>query len=224
MEANDQILNSHTQAIDKMETQLGQMANTLNRMEEGELPNQPVANPRGQYIEEGSTSNLKQVQAMNCQLYCPTLSDYHFLPKTPLRNWKFEGSEKVGFIKKSIIRLNIMIDVASVLEYLHYGSSTTIAHCDLKPSNVLLDEDMVTHVADFGIAKLFGDEDSMMRTVTLATIGYMAPGDVSNSMDWKESFLLARSDVYSYGILLMETFTRKKPINDMFDGETSLKR
>lgn len=73
-----------------------------------------------------------------------------------------------------------MIDVASVLEYLHYGSSMTTAHCDLKPSNVLLDEDMVTHVADFGIAKLFGDEDSMMRTMTLATIGYMAPGDVSN--------------------------------------------
>jgi LRR receptor-like serine/threonine-protein kinase FLS2 len=71
-----------------------------------------------------------------------------------------------------------MIDVASTLEYLHYGYSTPIVHCDLKPTNILLDEDMVAHVANFGIAKLLGDGDSMMRTMTLATIGYMAPGDI----------------------------------------------
>jgi LRR receptor-like serine/threonine-protein kinase FLS2 len=75
-------------------------------------------------------------------------------------------------------RLDIMIDVASAVEYLHYGYSTPIVHCDLKPSNILLDEDMVAHVADFGIAKLLGDGDSMTQTMTLATTGYMAPGDV----------------------------------------------
>ena len=72
-----------------------------------------------------------------------------------------------------------MIDVASALEYLHYGYSTPIVHCDLKPSNVLIDEDMVAHVTDFGIAKLLCGEDSMTQTLTLATVGYMAPGDVS---------------------------------------------
>jgi LRR receptor-like serine/threonine-protein kinase FLS2 len=55
-----------------------------------------------------------------------------------------------------------MIDVALALEYLHYGSSTPIAHCDLKAINILLDDDLVTHVADFGIAKLLGDRDSMI--------------------------------------------------------------
>ncbi|KDO42039.1 hypothetical protein CISIN_1g001988mg [Citrus sinensis] len=76
-------------------------------------------------------------------------------------------------------RLNIMIDIASALEYLHFGHSTPIIHCDLKPSNVLLDEDMVAHLSDFGMAKLLsGEDESTMRTQTLATIGYMAPDEI----------------------------------------------
>ncbi|KAH9667909.1 protein kinase domain-containing protein [Citrus sinensis] len=74
-------------------------------------------------------------------------------------------------------RLNIMIDVASALEYLHFGHSAPIIHCDLKPSNVLLDDNMVGHLSDFSIAKLLtGEDQSMTHTQTLATIGYMAPG------------------------------------------------
>ncbi|KAB1223323.1 hypothetical protein CJ030_MR2G008599 [Morella rubra] len=114
-------------------------------------------------------------------------------------------------------RLNIMIDVAAALEYLHFGNATPIVHCDLKPSNVLLDEDMVAHVADFGIAKLMGDGDSMTQTMTLATIGYMAPEY------GLEGIVSTRGDVYSYGILLMETFTSKRPTDSMFTGGMSLK-
>lgn len=73
-------------------------------------------------------------------------------------------------------RLKIMIDVASALEYLHFGYSTPIVHCDIKPSNVLLNESMIGHLSDFGIAKILGKEESMRQTKTLGTIGYMAPG------------------------------------------------
>ncbi|KAB1202411.1 hypothetical protein CJ030_MR8G004404 [Morella rubra] len=114
-------------------------------------------------------------------------------------------------------RLNIMIDMAAALEYLHFGNATPIVHCDLKPNNVLLDEDMVAHVADFGIAKLLGDADSVTQTMTLATIGYMAPEY------GLEGIVSTRGDVYSYGILLMETFTRKRPTDRMFSRGMSLK-
>ncbi|XP_035546554.1 probable LRR receptor-like serine/threonine-protein kinase At3g47570 [Juglans regia] len=137
-----------------------------------------------------------------------------YMPKGNLEMWLYSNTHSLNMLQ----RLNIMIDVAAALEYLHLGYSTPIVHCDLKPSNILLDEDMVGHVADFGIAKLVSDGISLTQTMTMATIGYMAPEYGS------EGIVSTRGDVYSYGILLMETFTRNKPIDDMFIGEMSLKR
>jgi LRR receptor-like serine/threonine-protein kinase FLS2 len=97
-----------------------------------------------------------------------------YMPNGNLERWLYSQDHCLSILQ----RLNIMINVASALEYLHYGYSIPIVHCDLKPNNILLDEDLVAHVVDFGIAKLLGDGDSMMQTMTLATIGYMAPGDV----------------------------------------------
>ncbi|KAL7204850.1 hypothetical protein ACSBR2_017875 [Camellia fascicularis] len=74
-------------------------------------------------------------------------------------------------------RLDIMIDVACALEYLHHDYSMPLVHCDLKPSNILLDDDMVAHVSDFGIAKLLDLGESVTHTKTIATFGYIAPGD-----------------------------------------------
>lgn len=96
-----------------------------------------------------------------------------FIPNGSLEKWLYSHNYCLDFLQ----RLNIMIDVASAIEYLHHGYSTPIVHCDLKPSNVLLDGDMVAHVADFGIAKLLGQGQSVTETMTLATFGYMAPGD-----------------------------------------------
>ncbi|KAK9229859.1 hypothetical protein WN944_022825 [Citrus x changshan-huyou] len=116
-------------------------------------------------------------------------------------------------------RLDIMIDVASALEYLHFGYSAPIIHCDLKPSNVLLDDNMVAHLSDFGMAKPLLEEDqSLTQTQTLATIGYMAPEYGS------EGRVSTNGDVYSFGIMLMEIFTRKKPTDEIFSGEMTLKR
>ncbi|XP_057803796.1 probable LRR receptor-like serine/threonine-protein kinase At3g47570 [Salvia miltiorrhiza] len=137
-----------------------------------------------------------------------------YMRKGNLEKWLYSHNYCLNMME----RLNIMIDVASALEYLHHGYSIPIVHSDLKPSNVLLDEDMVAHVSDFGIAKLLCDGDSFVLTNTLATLGYIAPeygleGQVST-----------RCDVYSYGVMLIETFTRKMPSDDMLCGDMSLKR
>ncbi|XP_062005970.1 probable LRR receptor-like serine/threonine-protein kinase At3g47570 isoform X3 [Rosa rugosa] len=98
----------------------------------------------------------------------------NYMPNGSLEKWLYSQNSSLNIMQ----RLDIMIDVASALEYLHHGYEVPIVHCDLKPSNILLDDDMVAHVADFGIARLLGGEDSMTQTMTLATIGYMAPGVV----------------------------------------------
>ncbi|KAL8507195.1 hypothetical protein ACS0TY_017923 [Phlomoides rotata] len=90
-------------------------------------------------------------------------------------------------------------------------------HCELKPSNVLLDEEMVSHVSDFGISKLLGDEQSTELTNTLATLGYITPEY------GLEALVSTRCDVYSYGVMLMETFTRKRSNDDMFVGDLRLR-
>ena len=96
------------------------------------------------------------------------------MPNGSLDKWLYSHNYFLDLIQ----RLNIMIDVASALEYLHHDCPSLVVHCDLKPNNILLDDDMVAHVGDFGIARLLIEIESIQQTKTLGTIGYMAPGKV----------------------------------------------
>ncbi|XP_059664301.1 probable LRR receptor-like serine/threonine-protein kinase At3g47570 [Cornus florida] len=136
-----------------------------------------------------------------------------YMPNGSLEKWLYSYNYFLDISQ----RLDVMIDVACAIDYLHSGYSTSIVHCDLKPSNVLLDEDMVAHVSDFGVGKFLCDGESTALTKTLATFGYIAP---EYGM---EGLVSTRCDVYSYGIMLMETFTRRKPTDDLFAGDLSLR-
>ncbi|XP_022870745.1 receptor kinase-like protein Xa21 [Olea europaea var. sylvestris] len=137
-----------------------------------------------------------------------------YMPNGNLTKWLSSSNYFLNIAQ----RLEIMIDVACALEYLHHGYPSPIVHCDLKPNNILLDEDMVAHVADFGIAKLFSEDQRISMSKTLGTIGYMAP-------EYGLAGIISpMADVYSYGIVLMETFTKKKPTDDMFVGEFTMRR
>ncbi|TYJ13274.1 hypothetical protein E1A91_A10G041200v1 [Gossypium mustelinum] len=136
-----------------------------------------------------------------------------FMPNGSPEKWLYSRTSTLNILQK----LDIMIDVASALEHLHHGLQTPVIHCDLKPANVLLDEDMVAHVSDFGIAKLLGEGETMKQTMIMATIGYMAPEYGTSGI------VSTEGDVYSFGILLIEILTRKKLTDEIFTCEMSLK-
>ncbi|KAI3758837.1 hypothetical protein L6452_06409 [Arctium lappa] len=138
---------------------------------------------------------------------------YEYMKNGSLENW-------IGNGMRLLERLKVVIDVACGLSYLHHECVVApVVHCDLKPSNVLLDEDLTAKIGDFGLASMLVDKDQSVSSthVLKGSMGYIPP---EYGMGAKPS---TKGDVYSYGIMVMEIFTGKSPTHENFVGGVSLK-
>ncbi|XP_062181743.1 putative receptor-like protein kinase At3g47110 [Phragmites australis] len=153
---------------------------------------------------------------------------YEFMPQGDLHNLLYltrdsEDSSYLNYISLAQ-RLSIVVDVSDALAYLHHNHQGTILHCDLKPSNILLDANMVAHVGDFGLASFkfdsatpsFVDSVSTSSIAINGTVGYVAPECAGGAQ------VSTATDVYSFGVVLLEIFIRRRPTDDMFKDGMSI--
>ncbi|XP_059670601.1 LEAF RUST 10 DISEASE-RESISTANCE LOCUS RECEPTOR-LIKE PROTEIN KINASE-like 2.1 isoform X2 [Cornus florida] len=164
--------------------------------------------------EVASISRTSHVNIVNFLGFCYERNKralvYEFMSNGSLDKFIYnDGSPNSNHQLDCKTLYQIAIGVARGLEYLHRGCNTRIVHFDIKPQNILLDDDFCPKIADFGLAKLGQRKKSIMSTVgARGTIGYIAPevcfrnfGGVSH-----------KSDVYSYGMMVLEMIGRRKDV------------
>nr|XP_023905301.1 rust resistance kinase Lr10-like [Quercus suber]POF19869.1 rust resistance kinase lr10 [Quercus suber] len=133
---------------------------------------------------------------------------YEFLPNDSLEKFissvdskRFLGWEKLQ---------DIALGIAKGIEYLHQGCDQRILHFDIKPHNILLDQNFNPKISDFGLAKLCAkDQSAVSMTTARGTLGYIAPEVFSRNF----GSVSYKSDVYSFGILLLEMVGGRKNVD-----------
>ncbi|XP_022955950.1 lysM domain receptor-like kinase 3 [Cucurbita moschata] len=133
---------------------------------------------------------------------------YEYAQKGPLKSHLHDPLNKGHTPLSWIMRLQITLDAARGLEYIHEHTKTHYVHRDIKTSNILLDGSFRAKISDFGLAKLVGKTNEGEATVTkvVGTYGYLAPEYLSNGL------ATTKSDVYAFGVVLFELISGKEAI------------
>ncbi|GLJ43779.1 hypothetical protein SUGI_0911420 [Cryptomeria japonica] len=154
----------------------------------------------------GSTHHLNLVRLIGfCSERRHRLLVYEFLKNTSLDNFLFGSTEQSRKLDWKT-RFHIALGTARGITYLHEECRDSIIHCDIKPENILLDENFMAKVSDFGLAKLINVKNHRDRTLSLVrgTRGYLAPEWLANLP------ITSKSDVFSYGMVLLELVSGKR--------------
>ncbi|MED6210397.1 hypothetical protein PIB30_063700 [Stylosanthes scabra] len=130
---------------------------------------------------------------------------YEFMPNGSLDKYIFSKENSVSLTQQKMFEISL--GIARGIAYLHEGCDMQILHFDIKPYNILLDENFIPKVSDFGLAKLYPLDNSIVNlTAARGTLGYMAPELFYQNI----GAVSYKADVYSFGMLLMEIASQRK--------------
>ncbi|BFG21140.1 hypothetical protein CerSpe_074140 [Prunus speciosa] len=137
---------------------------------------------------------------------------YDFMPNSSLDKYIYSKEESMPLSCKKMYEISL--GVARGIEYLHQGCDMQILHFDIKPHNILLDENFNPKISNFGLAKLYPVDNSIVSlTAARGTMGYIAPELFYKNIGG----ISYKADVYSFGMLLMEMASRRKNWSTMVE-------
>ncbi|XP_004302110.1 PREDICTED: uncharacterized protein LOC101298033 isoform X1 [Fragaria vesca subsp. vesca] len=172
--------------------------------------------------EVGTIGRIHHVNVVQLIGFCSVGSKralvYDFMPNGSLEKHIFKDQENNPVLSWEKM-LQIALGVARAIEYLHQGCDMQILHFDIKPHNILLDENFNSKISDFGLARFYPkDRNTIYVTAVRGTMGYIAPEMFYRSVGGVSS----KADVYSFGMLLMEMAGRRKNLNALVQNSSQI--